>query len=89
MQYNEKAPYRVETHYKIDAVIDADSIYVVQEFTRLRKEIRLYGLDSPEVHINRKMKQDEEKSHISAALLLQYGLKNRDFFCRLHPLAQG
>ncbi|OJU78891.1 MAG: hypothetical protein BGO09_12075 [Bacteroidetes bacterium 47-18] len=86
MQYNAKAPYRVETHYKIDAVIDADSIYVVQEFTRLRKEIRLYGLDAPEVHINRKMKQDEEKSRLPSALLLQYGLQSREFLLQVAPI---
>ncbi len=86
MQYKAKAPYRVETHYKIDAVIDADSIYVLQEFTRMRKEIRLYGLDAPEVHINRKMKQDEEKSRLPSALLLQYGLMSREFLLQVAPI---
>lgn len=86
MQYNAKAPYRVETHYKIDEVIDADSIFIKHEFTRLRKEIRLYGLDAPEVHFNRKMKQDEEKSRISATLLLQYGLTSREFVAQVAPI---
>ncbi len=86
MQYNAKAPTRVETHYKIDAVIDADSIYVLQEFTRLRKQIRLYGLDAPEVHINRKMKEDEAKSQIPSALLLQYGLMSREFLLQVAPI---
>lgn len=86
MQYKAKAPYRVETHLKIDAVIDGDSIYVVQEFTRLRKEIRLYGLDAPEVHLNRKMQEDEAKSQISSALLLQYGLQSREYLLSLAPI---
>ncbi len=86
MQYNAKAPYIVETHLKIDAVIDGDSIYVVQEFTRLRKEIRLYGLDAPEVHLNRKMKEDEEKSQLPSARLLQYGLTSREFLLQVAPI---
>lgn len=86
MQYKAKAPYRVETHYKIDAVIDGDSIFIMQEFTRLRKEIRLYGLDAPEVHINRKMKEDEEKSQLPSARLLQYGLSSREFLLQIAPI---
>ena len=85
MQYKAKAPYRVETHLKIDAVIDGDSIYVVQEFTRLRKEIRLYGLDAPEVSFSRKMREDEAKTGIPASLLLQYGLMSLDYVLQVCP----
>ena len=73
MQYNAKAPYIVETHWQIKEVLDGDSIIICHRFTGMQKEIRLYGLDAPEVKINRKMKEDEEKSHLPAHLLLQFG----------------
>ncbi|MEB3380289.1 thermonuclease family protein [Flavobacterium psychrophilum] len=73
MQYNAKAPYIVETHWQIEEVLDGDSIIIRHRFTQMQKEIRLYGLDAPEVKLNRKMKEDEEKSHLPAHLLLQFG----------------
>jgi len=79
MQYNAKAPYIVETHWKIDEVLDGDSFLVSHFYTKIQKEIRLYGLDAPEVHINRKMKEDEMKFQIPAQLLKQLGLKALHF----------
>ena len=66
MQYNAKAPYIVETHWQIEEVLDGDSIIICHRFTQMKKEIRLYGLDAPEVKLNRKMIDDEEKSHLPA-----------------------
>lgn len=75
MQYNAKAPYIVETHWQIEEVLDGDSIIICHRFTQMKKEIRLYGLDAPEVKLNRKMIEDEEKSSLPAQLLLQFGLQ--------------
>ena len=75
MQYNAKAPYIVETHWQIEEVLDGDSIIICNRFTQMKKEIRLYGLDALEVKLNRKMKEDEEKSSLPAQLLLQFGLQ--------------
>ena len=85
MQYNAKAPYLVETHWQIDEVLDGDSIIISNLFTRLRKEIRLYGLDAPEVKYNRKMKEDEQASHLPAELLLQFGLQSLYFVLSVAP----
>ena len=85
MQYNAKAPYLVETHWQIDEVKDGDSIIISNLFTRLRKEIRLYGLDAPEVKYNRKMKEDEQASHLPAELLLQFGLQSLYFVLSVAP----
>jgi micrococcal nuclease len=51
MQYNAKAPYIVETHWQIEEVLDGDSIIICHRFTQMKKEIRLYGLDAPEVKL--------------------------------------
>lgn len=85
MQYSAKAPYLVETHWQIDEVLDGDSIIISNLFTRLRKEIRLYGLDAPEVKYNRKMKEDEQASHLPAELLLQFGLQALDYVLTVAP----
>jgi len=85
MQYNAKTPYTVETHWLIEEVLDGDSIIINHRFTGLRKEIRLYGLDAPEIKINRKMKEDEEKSSLPAQLLLQFGLQSLYFVLAVAP----
>ena len=85
MQYNAKIPYTVETHWQIEEVLDGDSIIICNRFTQMKKEIRLYGLDAPEVKINRKMKDDEEKSNLPSQLLLQFGLQSLHFVLSVAP----
>ena len=85
MQYNAKAPYIVETHWQIEEVLDGDSIIICHRFTQMKKEIRLYGLDAPEVKLNRKMIEDEEKSSLPAHLLLQFGLQSLHFVLSVAP----
>jgi micrococcal nuclease len=85
MKYNAKAPYLVETHWQIEEVLDGDSIIISHLFSKTKKEIRLYGLDAPEVKINRKMKEDEEKSHLPAQLLLEFGIQSLQFVLSVAP----
>ena len=85
MQYDAKAPFIVETHWQIEEVLDGDSIIICNRFTQLKKEIRLFGLDAPEVKINRKMMDDEEKSSLPAELLLQFGLQSLQFVLSVAP----
>jgi micrococcal nuclease len=85
MQYKAKASCIVETHWQIEEVLDGDSIIISHRFTQMKKEIRLYGLDAPEVKINRKMKEDEEKSSLPAELLLQFGLQSLQFVLSVAP----
>ena len=85
MRYNAKAPYVVETHWQIEEVLDGDSIIISHRFSKMQKEIRLYGLDAPEVKINKKMKEDEEKSSLPAQLLLQFGLQSLRFVLSVAP----
>lgn len=75
----------VETFWIVEEVLDGDSLKVKQEFTQERREIRLYGLDAPEVHLSRKMREDEAKTGIPASLLLQYGLMSLDYVLNMCP----
>ena len=74
-----------ETFWIVEKVLDGDSLIVRQEFTKDRKEIRLYGLDAPEVHMSRKMREDEAKTGVPASLLLQYGMMSLDFVLQVCP----
>ena len=69
----------------VEEILDGDSLKIKQEFTQERREIRLYGLDAPEVHFSRKMREDEAKTGIPASLLLQYGLMSLDFVMQVCP----
>ncbi|MBQ0147456.1 MAG: thermonuclease family protein [Flavobacteriaceae bacterium] len=79
MKYSAKEPYYVETFYKVVYIKDADSIIVKNEFTKEEKEIRLYGIDAPEIKINRKIRIDEQKSHLPASLLMELGWEARNY----------
>lgn len=70
---------QIETHYIVERILDGDSLIVKQEYGQISKEIRLYGLDAPEVRLSRKMKEDEAKSHVPASMLLQYGMMSLDY----------
>ena len=85
MQYNELTPVLTQTFFKIEEVLDGDSLIVKHEFSKERKEIRLYGLDAPEVRINRKMREDEAKSNIPASLLLQFGMMSLEYVLKIAP----
>ncbi len=74
-----------ETHWIVERVLDGDTIIVKEEFGQESKEIRLYGLDAPEVHMSRKMREDEAKSHLPAALLLELGLRSLDYVLQVCP----
>ncbi len=85
MQYNAKAPYIVETHWKIEEVLDGDSIIITHLFNKTRKEIRLYGLDAPEIKLNRKMKEDEQKAQMPAQILKQMGFQALHYVLEVAP----
>ena len=74
-----------ETHWIVERVLDGDTLIVKEEFGQESKEIRLYGLDAPEVHMSRKMREDEAKSHLPAALLLELGLKSLEYVLQVCP----
>ena len=74
-----------ETYWIVEKVLDGDTLIVKEEFGQECKEIRLYGLDAPEVHMSRKMREDEAKSHLPAAFLLELGLMSLDYVLQVCP----
>lgn len=74
-----------ETFWIVERVLDGDTLIVKEEFGQESKEIRLYGLDAPEVHMSSKMREDEAKSHLPASLLLELGLKSLEYVLQVCP----
>ena len=76
----------VQPFWIVEEVLDGDSLKMKQEFTQERREIRLYGLDAPEVHLSRKMREDEAKSGVPASILQNLGLQSLDYVLNVCPL---
>lgn len=49
MKYSAKEPYYVETFYNVIEIKDADTVLVKHIFSKEVIEIRLYGIDAPEI----------------------------------------
>ena len=79
MKYSAKEPCYLEAFYNVLEIKDADTLVVKHAFSKEEKEIRLYGIDAPEIWINRKLKEDEEKSHLPASLLIDLGWDARNY----------
>ena len=83
--FSANASYIIESHLKITQVIDGDSIKVVSFFNKVEKEIRLYGIDAPETKMNRKLKEDEKKTHMAGKFLMELGIHSLKFVLKVAP----
>ncbi len=83
--FSANASQIIEQHLKVSQVIDGDSIKVVSIFNKLEKEIRLYGLDAPEIKMNRKLKEDEMKTQVAGKFLIQLGILSLKYILKLAP----
>ncbi len=49
-------------------------------------EIRLLGIDAPEVRRSRKLKQDERETHLPGQLLLELGQGSKQYLSSIAPV---
>ena len=61
---------------KVKRFVDGDGIIAEEYYTKREFEIRLYGIDAPEMKYCAKIKKDEKELHIPAALLIKLGYKS-------------
>lgn len=85
MHFDAIAPYLVETHLRIAEVLDGDSLIVENNFSQAKKEIRLYGVDAPEIKKNKKLREDEKKERLPAEFLILLGKKSTQFVLTIAP----
>ena len=86
MYIDAKEPINVFTHYKVSKVVDGDGIYCYNIFNKKEIEIRLLGIDAPEIKRCRKLKQDERELHLPGQLLIQLGYQSKNYLHELLPI---
>jgi micrococcal nuclease len=67
------------TRYKIASAVDGDGIIVRDFFGKVEKEIRLLGIDAPEIRRCKKLLQDEKETHLPAQLLIELGRRSLNY----------
>ena len=75
----------LKTHLKALKVVDGDGLTVQNILTNEEFEIRLLGIDAPEIKKCAKLKQDERETHLPGALLMQLGFMSFKFMIELIP----
>lgn len=76
----------IKTHLKVAKVVDGDGLIVTSLFSKQEEEIRLLGIDAPELRMCNKLKQDERETHIAGQLLMELGRKAQKFMISVVPL---
>ncbi len=59
--------------------VDGDGIIAEEYITKREFEIRLYGIDAPEMSYCKKVKKDEKELHLPAAFLIKLGYLSFEF----------
>jgi micrococcal nuclease len=74
-----KVQTTIKSGFEVVKIIDGDGLIVRNIFHHNEEEIRLYGIDAPEIKLCAKLKQDEMETHIPGSLLMTLGYKSFDF----------
>ena len=85
MQYSAKESFSVTTHHSIAKILDGDSIIVRDDATQEEKQVRLYGIDAPEIKKCRKLISDEAETHLAGGLLMELGRMALNFALTIAP----
>ena len=89
MQFNANAPGFYRHHLKVVRVVDGDGLWVLDIFTKAEEEIRLLGIDAPEIKKCRKLLQDERETHLPGQLLIEMGNLSWDHLRYLAPVGES
>ena len=85
MQYKAKENISQKNHLKIIKVVDGDGVVVENIFNKSQFEIRLLGIDSPELKLCKKLYQDERETHLAAQLLMELGRMSLNYLLTIAP----
>ncbi len=72
---NNEANYhpKYKSLHKVVRIVDGDGIIVSNIFNNGLQEIRLLGIDAPEIKNCRKLKKDERETHTAGQFLIEMG----------------
>lgn len=79
MQLNAKETTITKSLLKIVKFVDGDGIILVDIISKIEFEVRLYGIDAPEINYCSKIKKDEIELQVPAALLIKLGYLSFNF----------
>lgn len=60
-------------------IVDGDGIYVTNLITGKEIEIRLLGIDAPEISDCKKLRQDEKETHVPGEFLMVLGRASKKY----------
>lgn len=89
MQGNANAPGFHRYHLKVVRVVDGDGLWVQDLFKKNEEEIRLLGVDAPEIKKCRKLIQDERETHLPGQLLIELGNQSWEYLRTLAPVGES
>ena len=79
MQLNAKETTIIKSLLKIVKFVDGDGIILEDIVSKKELEVRLYGIDAPEINYCKKIKKDEIELQVPAALLIKLGYLSFNF----------
>ena len=79
MQLNAKETTITKSLLKIVKFVDGDGIILEDFVSKKEFEVRLYGIDAPEINYCNKIKKDEKELQVPAALLIKLGYLSFNF----------
>jgi micrococcal nuclease len=79
MQLNAKETTITKSLLKIVKFVDGDGIILEDIVSKKEFEVRLYGIDAPEINYCNKLKKDEIELQVPAALLIKLGYLSFNF----------
>jgi micrococcal nuclease len=79
MQLNAKEITITKSLLKIVKFVDGDGIILEDIVSKKEFEVRLYGIDAPEINYCNKIKKDEIELQVPAALLIKLGYLSFNF----------
>lgn len=86
MKFDAKKSEFLRTHREVLRVVDGDGFLVIDKMKKKQEEIRLLGIDAPELKHCKKLKQDERETHLPAQLLIELGRQSLNFLLKVAPV---
>ena len=77
--YSAKEITKQRSLLEVVKFVDGDGIILKDIITKKEFEVRLYGIDAPEINYCNKIKKDEKELQIPAALLIKLGFLSFNF----------
>lgn len=81
-----KKMFTTINHGTVSRIVDGDGFFVSDLTTGNDVEIRLLGIDAPEIKNCKKLRQDERECHLPGQLLIELGQASKQFVSTLVPV---